>query len=483
MKAVFKNSFVTCPVTIAAFFAATLSPVSAQTFPARTTVNLCPDYRLGGVQLEFGFRIGPSSYTPVQIASINVDSNSNTATVDLNLPNGFGPHELSVAAFCRNQHGLSRDSNNLRISNCHSLARRDSDGDGIDDATEDTNCSNSYEPGVDLSDSRAQDTDGDGTYDLESAMGISPSDPYKTPHPRIVSSQPFDLDGDGQSDAVTWTPSSGMWRTLLSSNSQLSEFGFGQSGDIPFTYANSSIGLTGGVGVVRNVSGSFTWYFSGPGFRLLDGTFVNEINGFGRPGDYLIPGPWETPGQTSPAIARPEGGTLNFYRYGRNGMMVYIGSLGITSDLPIPGDFNGTGLFTPAIYRPSQNVVFIFGQSPHALDNGVFQGGIFVAGDSSGDGRADISFFNPGNRFFSSLTSDFGLNAAQGNQQVAPYYNGMFLAAPAGNFIPLNHFRRGGKILHTIVDHATGKRLFHPNNNAVNPATEIILGAPGDWQG
>lgn len=483
MKAVIKNLLVTFCVAIAALLAASVSPAIAQTFPARTTVNLCPDYRLGGVQLEFGFRIGPTNYNPVQIASMSVDSNSNTATVDLNLPSGFGPHELSIAAFCRNPHGLSQDSNNLRITNCVSLALRDSDSDGLDDATEDTNCSNSYEPGVDLSDSRSQDTDGDGTYDIEAAMGTSPADPYRSPHPRIVSSQPFDLDGDGQSDPVTWTPSSGTWRTLLSSNSQLSEFGFGQSGDIPFTYANSAIGLTGGIGVVRNTGGSYTWFFGGPGFRLLDGSFVNQINDFGRPGDYLIPGPWETPGQTSPAIARVEGGTLNFYRYGRNGTMVYIGSLGITSDLPIPGNFDGTGLFKPAVYRPSQNVVFIYGQNPIALEKGVFQGGIFVAGDSTGDGKADIGFFNPGSRYFSSLTSDFGFNAAQGNQQVVPYYNGMFSVAPAGNFVPLNHFHRGGKTLHTIVDHATGRRVFHLDNNPVNPATEIILGAPGDWQG
>ena len=454
----------------------------AQTFPARAQVNLCPDYRLGGTTVEFGFRIGPTPFNPIPIASMNVDSSSNTATVDLNLPAIFGTNRMSVVAFCRNAYGVSTNSNQIDISNCNSLGMRDTDQDGVDDGTEDVNCNNAFDS-QDLSDSRNPDTDGDGTYDVEIFAGSDAKNPYQSPNPRIISSQPFDLDGDGESDPVVWKPTTGIWTFWLTSTSQVSSIQFGSNGDIPFTYSNTNIGLSSNIGVVHDSGGTYSWLFNGPGFRMDNGSFVQRIDNFGRPGDYLIPGPWETPGQTSPAIARPDGGTLTFYRYGRNGTWVYMGSLGYATDIPIPGNFDGTGLFKLAVYRGSQNLALIYGQSAISLEKSTFPGGVFVAGDLSADGKFDLSFFNPHTTKFTSLTSDLGFNAAQGNQQIAPYYGSLSFSSTSGQFVPLNYFKRGGKTLYTIVEHSTGRRIFRMNNNPNNPPVEIQFGSPGDWQG
>src|SRR5204862_135358 len=65
----------------------------------------------------------------------------------------------------------------------------DTDGDGLTDGAEDTNCNGQFEPNLGESDPTNPDTDGDGLDDgLERLIGTDPNNP--------------DTDGDGINDGV-----------------------------------------------------------------------------------------------------------------------------------------------------------------------------------------------------------------------------------------------------------------------------------------
>ena len=99
-------------------------------------------------------------------------------------------------------------------------------------------------------------------------------------------------------------------------------------------------------------------------------------------------------------------------------------------------------------------------------------------GDISGDGKADLTFWEPISGIYTSLLSegDFNLDTADSfskDVQLGLYYT----------HIPLPFYRQNGKELLTVVDHSRGLRYSRENNEANGDFLVTSWGLPGDSQG
>ncbi|MFN8389683.1 MAG: hypothetical protein U0136_05280 [Bdellovibrionota bacterium] len=471
--------------SFAAFSVSTHQAVHAanDTFKARATLGLCPDYPFGGVTVSLKYRLpGQTAYQPVTVTSQQINSSNNTGTFNFTLPSTLGTAKLSVAAFCTNAAGESRASNELQISNCDALALVDTDGDGLMDNQEDVDCGNSFSPG-DYSNLYNVDTDGDGVRDLvELVSATDPTNPGSSPRPYVFLSSPFDPDGDGVSNPVAWRKSNGYWfiKDLGSPGNNVA-IQFGGNGDVPFAYEPR--GAVSDVGVVRRVGNSYHWLFHGAGFNRSNAAPQNDIL-FGIFGDNIIPGPWEEAGVTSPAVARLYNNMWSFDIYLRDGTVKEV-NWGGNGDVPKVQDYDGDGIFDIAVFRPSAHKTFVI-QSSNGLiktyDFGTGTAEFTVRGDYTGDGIDDISFWEPTTGLFTMLTSTNGFNDTLGNQRNPNFYKELQLGTYSVN-LPLSWNRHGGKLVFTVVDHTTAERLYKSDNNPNGAIVREQWGIAGDSLG
>lgn len=452
-------------------------------FIAKAVANLCPEYRYGGVNLEVKYSIGfDQTLFPATVLSQNVDALNNKVSFILEFPSTYGVLPFNVQVFCSNAFGVGQGSNALSISNCDRLFLYDTDGDGIPNSYEDTNCDNFFSPG-DLSNPDNVDTDGDGVRDLvEVLLGFDPAHPGLSPYPFIFSSAPFDPDHNNTSNPIVWRGSTGTFfiKDFPSEGSNTS-FPFGLPGDLPFTYQAA----TGAhdVGVVRLSGLSLLWFFRGDGFQLNDGSFLNSI-AFGIFGDNILLGAWEKPGITNPAVARLYNGQWWFYILLSDGTV--RGHIwGGNGDIPKVEDHDGDGLVDVTVFRPSEQKTYIIRSSDGGVD--VFNFGTGTAdhtvrGDYTGDGIDDISFWEPISGMFTMMTSDNGFDDKAAREGNANYYKELQLGL-YNIHLPLNWNLRQGKLLLTVVHHQTGLRYWRENNSGSNPPISLQWGLPGDHQG
>jgi len=454
------------------------SAVLRDTFKVRAVINLCPEYPLGGVRYEVRYRIGDDTTELVpSIVSQTVDTDDNTATVDLLLPATYATTDLHVYARCSNSFGTGAASAEQDVSNCDYLATVDTDSDGIIDSEEDSNCSNLYEV-TDYSDADNPDTDGDGFYDVvERILGTSLTHPGSSPRKFVYKGEPFDPDSDLNANPVAWRETNGFWyiRDFNTPGNHIA-FQFGLPGDIPFTYKPKA--LTSNVGVIRPTGPSYVWYFNGAGFQLDGGGAVNLLN-FGQVGDSIVVGPWEDVDATSPAVSRLYNGLWYHLIYLRSGV-VRIAIWGVAGDLLRHGDYDGDGLWDFAVFRPTTSETYVARSSDNAVETIVFGTGssdLRPRGDYTGDGKADIVFWEPINGIYSTLTSDNGLDPIKGAAKDPDHYEEIQLGL---YFIhmPLPYNRQGGLDLYTVVDHSLGLRYWREDNVPSNPVQAIQWGLP-----
>ena len=449
-------------------------------FSARVTLALCPQFGAGGVSIDIGYRVGESGAVySAPIISQDIDLSQNRAALTFVLPSTYGTRPLHIMAYCRNSSGLSAPSNIVALSNCNVLATLDTDRDGIPNDVEDSNCDNSFSPG-DSSNPDNVDTDGDGARDLvELTYGTNPTNPGSSPRPMIFSGGAFDPDGDGDSNPVAWRGSNGFWyiRDFATAGNHLA-FQWGLPGDTPIVY--DPRGKTSDVGVVRNYNNFLYWYLRGAGFNRTNGRWENAIP-FGLFGDNILPGPWEEPGTTNPAVARLYAGHWYFYIYKRNGTVKTV-SWGGDGDVPKVADYDGDGVFDVAVFRPRTQELFILKSSNGKVNDYKFGSGtadFTVRGDFTGDGVHEISFWEPLTGMFSSMTSDNGFNDAGAAKESPRYFEALQLGLYFVH-VPLSFNHHGGQDLYTVVDHATGLRYSRARNNPLSTPAALQWGTPGD---
>jgi hypothetical protein len=452
-------------------------------FDTEVTIQPCPEFWLQNMVIDVFYRIGNNpELIAADIQSQTLDSETKTYTPVIRFPSFYGTTPFSVFAFCRSALGFSDASNPAQVSNCDSLARFDSDGDGIPNHLEDTNCDNFYSPG-DASNPFNVDTDGNGVRDLvEILSGTDPNNPASSPRPSIFSGGSFDIDADGISNPLVWRPSNGTWYIQNNSTKGLhTAFQFGMSGDIPFTYRNNN--QESDVGVIRNIQNQYHWFFRGKGITI-NATDTPSIV-FGIFGDNIILGPWEKPGVTSPAVARLFNGIWTFDILLSDGT-VRSQVWGGNGDIPKPQDFDGDGIFDLAVYRPGDQKTYIIPSTNTntalIYDFGSGTAEHTVRGDYTGDGKEDISFWEPLSGTFTSLLSDKGFDTEKAKLKDPDHYREFDL----GEYfldLPLSWNTDGNKHLYTIINHQTGVRKFYPDNDKSKGLIILQWGLSGDSQG
>lgn len=450
--------------------------LAGDNFRARVTLKLCPEYQLGGVGVEVDYQTPyHASVQQATVVSWMVNAASNTGTFDILLPDYYGTTPIDVTARCINRFGYGEHSAAVQISNCDALKLVDADGDGLANNLEDLNCDNFYSPG-DVSNPDNLDTDGDGVRDLtEVFAGTDPSNPGSSPRPFILKGGPFDPDGDDIANAVVWRPSNGVWyiRDFVTEGSNL-EVQYGMAGDVPFLYQPWE-GALSDLGLVRLGEGNdYVWLFRGPGYQSSMGA-LSAIN-FGIFGDNLIPGPWEAPGVTTPAVARLFNGMWTFYIFLSDGS-VRTSVWGGNGDVLRPADYDGDGLYDIAVFRPSEHKTFIVNSSDGGVRIIDFSTGTSehtFRGDVTGDGREDVVFWEPINGMFSSLKSEDDFDFATAFDFQLGLYN---------VHLPLSYIRRDGMDYFSVIDHASGLRYTRTDNAPDGLLKWVQWGLPGDSQG
>lgn len=452
------------------------------TFSVRVQLEVCPEYAFGGVTVHLGYKVGNDvGFTPATVTSESITGT--TGVFELEIPSQHGTTPIQIAAFCDNSFGTGKASNTLTTSNCEALALLDSDQDGLTNLQEDSNCDNFYSPG-DFSNPDNIDTDGDGFRDVfEYLDGTDPNNPGVSPRPKVFAGDAFDPDGDGNSNPVVWRGNTGVWyvRDFTASGIHLA-IDWGKTGDTPFVY-NSGATSTSDLGVVRNVNNQLLWLFRGGGFIKTDGS-SNQSLSFGLFGDNIIPGPWESPGVTNPAVARLFANSWTFYIFLSDGT-VKIQPWGGNGDVPFIQDFDGDGLLDIAIYRERESntyVIYSSDNSVHTFKFGTPTSEFTFRGDVTGDGKADLTFWEPITGTFTSLISDNGFDDVKARNRNPLHFQSMQLGLYFIH-LPLPWFKENGKTLYTVVDHNTGYRFIRKDNNPLAPPTAIQWGLPGDSQG
>ncbi|HMO18201.1 MAG TPA: hypothetical protein PKA63_08120 [Oligoflexia bacterium] len=482
-------------LAITTFFLLTLLSSNASTaqgindslpehFDAEVSIQVCPEFQFGGIVIDVFYRIGADpGLIPAEIISSTMNNTTGIYKPVIRFPSFYGTTPFSVVSFCRSFRGFSPASNARQVSNCDSLARFDSDGDGIPNNLEDTNCDNFFSPG-DASNPFNVDTDGDGVRDLvELVEGTDPSNPGRSPRPFIFSGGSFDPDGNGASNPVIWRPSTGTWFIRGDEgNNQNQSFNFGINGDIPFTYRDRN--QESNVGIIRLSGTSYQWLFRGKGFGLNDGRDLSILS-FGIFGDNIIPGPWEKPGVTNPATARLFNGAWSFHILLSDGTVKNI-FWGGNGDLPKPQDFDGDGIFDVAVFRPSDQKTYILPSSQPGtaitINFGSGTADHTVRGDYSGDGKDEISFWEPLTGKFTSLLSDHGFDSDKANDN-DPLHLKELTLGEYFNDLPLSWNFDGSRHLYTVINHKTGVRKYFPDNDSTKSLKSIQWGLPGDSQG
>ena len=277
-----------------------------------------------------------------------------------------------------------------------------------------------------------------------------------------------------------WRQNLGLWFVRDFFDDHIA-FPWGLPGDVPVVY--NPAGGTSDVAVVRTVGTQYNWLFRGLGLATEDDTRLHNLE-FGLFGDNILPGPWETPGVTSPAVARLYLGGWTFFIYQRDGSIRAV-PWGGTGDIPRPSDYDGDGLFDVAVFRPTEQKTYVIRSSDlrvNIYDFGTGTADFTPRGDYTGDGIDDIVLWEPVTGTFQTLTSDNGFDDLAARNRNPAHYEDMQLGLYFVH-LPLSWNRINGLIHYTVVDHQSGLRFIREGNNPDNPPLSLQWGLPGDAQG
>jgi hypothetical protein len=152
---------------------------------------------------------------------------------------------------------------------------------------------------------------------------------------------PADYDGDGRADLAVWTPKTGDWSVLNSSDGSVKKFNWGVPDDIPVPRDFDGDGKTD-FAIWR--PSTATWWI----VNSRDGSVTTFV--WGVPGDIPVPRDFDGDGKADFAIWRPSTATWWIIN-SRDHSLTLLG-WGAPGDIPVPADYDGDGRADPTVYRP-----------------------------------------------------------------------------------------------------------------------------------
>jgi hypothetical protein len=176
---------------------------------------------------------------------------------------------------------------------------------------------------------------------------------------------PGDYDGDGNTDAAIFRPSTGLWYGPRTGAAQIViQMILGQSGDVPVPGDYDGDGKTDPA-IWRPSTGLFFVVKSGGG--TLSATL-------GQSGDVPVVRDYDGDGKTDVAIWRPSTGGWQA-RLAAGG--TYQATSGGAGDIPVPADYNGDRRADPVVFRPSSGLW----TGPYSGTTGTFSTTLGQSGD------------------------------------------------------------------------------------------------------
>jgi hypothetical protein len=221
---------------------------------------------------------------------------------------------------------------------------------------------------------------------------------------------PGDYDGDGETDAVIFRPSTGLWYGPRTGAAQIViQQIVGQAGDIPIPGDYDGDGKTDPA-YYRPSTQLFFAVLSGGGTKSAT---------FGAPGDVPVPRDYDGDGKTDFGIYRADATPDHlglWYAPVSGGEAPYQIYFGAPGDVPVPGDYNGDKRAEAVIFRPSTGLWY----GPFNGAPGLFQlllggpGDVPIPGYYDADQTEDPAIYRKASGLWFALLSGGGVSRVDG---------------------------------------------------------------------